>query len=181
MNNNKFVEEYYNDIRKACSKYYSMINSYIEYEDFVQQTFCIFLKRKSFDENYNVKPFTFIYKVVKNEALQVIRNNKAQKRNISRDKLASIDYINDDDGFNESNLVSTEIDESEFIMNDMIEKIKEKLSPYQTDIFYYLINDYKPRETAKILGISSVNVRKNYGYIRDKARKTLEYYNLEVK
>ena len=181
MNNNQFVEEYYNDIRKACSKYYNMINSYIEYEDFVQQTFCIFLKRKSFDENYNVKPSTFIYKVVKNEAVQVIRNNKTQKRNISRDKLAAIDYINDDDGFNESNLVSNEIDESEFIMNDMIEKIKEKLSPYQTEIFYYLINDYKPREVSKILGISSVNARKNYGYIRDKARKTIEYYNLEVK
>ena len=89
-------------------------------------------------------------------------------------------YINDDDGYNESNLVSTEIDESEFIMNDMIEKIKEKLSPYQTEIFYYLINDYKPREVSKILGISGVNARKNYGYIRDKARKTLEYYNLDI-
>ena len=181
MNNNQFVETYYKDIKNACSKYYNMINTYIEYEDFLQQTYCIFLKRKSFDESYNVKPFTFICAVVKNEALQIIRSNKSQKRNISRDKLASIDYINDDDGFNESNLVSTEIDESEFIMNDMIEKIKEKLSPYQTEIFYYLINDYKPRETAKILGISSLNARKNYGYIRDKARKTLEYYNLEVK
>ena len=180
MSNKEFVIKYYNDIKNACSKYYNMINSYIEYEDFLQQTFCIFLKRKSFDENYNVKPFTFICTVVKNEALQIIRNNKAQKRYISKSNLASIDYINDDDGYNESNLVSTEIDESEFIMNDMIEKIKEKLSPYQNEIFYYLINDYKPRETAKIMGISSLNARKNYGYIRDKARKTLEYYNLEL-
>ena len=129
MNNNQFVETYYNDIRNACTKYYNMINVYIEYEDFLQQTFCVFLKRKSFDENYNVKPFTFICTVVKNEALQVIRNNKTQKRCISKDKLVSIDYINDDDGFNESNIVSTEFDESEFIRNDMIEKIKEKLSP----------------------------------------------------
>ena len=66
-------------------------------------------------------------------------------------------------------------------MNDMIEKIKEKLSPYQNEIFYYLINDYKPRETAKILGITPLNARKNYGYIRDKARKTLEYYNVDIK
>ena len=181
MNNNQFVETYYNDIRNACSKYYHMINSYIDYEDFLQQTLYIFLKRKSFDENYNVKPFTFIYAVVKNETLQIIRYNKTQKRFINKDKLASIDYINDDDGFNESNLVSTEIDESEFIRNDMIEKIKEKLSPLQNEIFYYLINDYKPRETAKIMGISSLNARKNYGYIRDKARKTLEYYNLDIK
>ena len=56
MNNNQFVESYYNDIRNACSKYYNMINNYIEYEDFLQQTLYIFLKRKSFDENYNVKP-----------------------------------------------------------------------------------------------------------------------------
>ena len=181
MNNKQFVEKYYNDIKNACGKYYNMINNYIEYEDFLQQTFCIFLKRKSFDENYNVKPFTFICTVVKNEALQIIRNNKAQKRNISKDKLASIDYLNDDDGFKESNIVSIEIDESEFIKNDMVEKIKEKLSPYQNEIFYYLINDYKPREVSKILGISSVNVRKNYGYIRDKARKTIEYYNLDIK
>ena len=181
MNNNQFVETYYNDIKNACGKYYNMINSYIEYEDFLQQTYCIFLKRKSFDESYNVKPFTFICTVVKNEALQIIRNNKAQKRYISKDKLASIDYINDDDGYNESNLVSTEIDESEFIMNDMIEKIKEKLSPLQSEIFYYLINDYKPREVSKILGMNGNSIRKNYGYIRDKARKTLEYYNLDIK
>ena len=180
MNNNEFVETYYKDIKNACSKYYNMINSYIEYEDFLQQTYCIFLKRKSFDESYNVKPFTFICTVVKNEALQIIRSNKSQKRYISKDKLASIDYINDDDGFNESNLVSIEIDESEFIKNDMIEKIKEKLSPLQSEIFYYLINDYKPREVAKILGRSNTSISKNYQVIRNKARKILKYYNLEL-
>ena len=181
MNNNQFVETYYNDIKNACSKYFKLVSGYIEYEDFLQHSFCIFLKRKSFDENYNVKPFTFICAVVKNEALQIIRNNKSQKRNISKDKLASIDYINDDDGYNESNIVSIEIDESEFIRDDIIEKIKEKLSPLQNEIFYYLINDYKPREVSKILGISGVNVRKNYDYIRKKARKTLDYYNLDIK
>ena len=126
MNNNEFVEKYYNDIRNACGKYYNMINNYIEFEDFLQEIYCTFLKRKSFDENYNVKPFTFICVVVKNEVLQIIRKNNSQKRYISKDKLASIDYINDDDGFNESNLVSSVIDETEFIKNDMIEKIKEK-------------------------------------------------------
>ena len=181
MNNNQFVETYYNDIKNACSKYYKMVSGYVEYEDFIQQVLCIFLKRESFGENYNVKPFTFICTVVKNEALQIIRNNKAQKRYISKDKLASIDYINDDDGYNESNLVSTEIDESEFIRNDMIEKIKEKLTPLQSEIFYYLINDYKPREVAKILGITPNSVTKKYQAIRIKARKTLNYYNLKVK
>ena len=181
MNNNQFVETYYKDIKNACSKYYYMIKTYIEYEDFLQQTYCVFLKRKSFDENYNVKPFTFICTVVKNEALQIIRSKKKKKRYIDRDKLASIDYINDDEGYNESNLVSTEIDESEFIKNDMIEKIKEKLSPLQNEVFYYLINDYKPREVSKILGITNNNVRKNYDYIRKKARKTIKYYNLDVK
>ena len=181
MNNNQFVETYYNDIKNACSMYYKMVSGFIEYEDFLQQVLCIFLKRKSFDENYNVKAFTFICTVVKNEALQIIRNNKAQKRYISKEKLASIDYINDDDGYNGSNIVSTEIDESEFIMNDMIEKIKEKLSPYQTEIFYYLINDYKPREVAKILGRSNTSISKNYQVIRNKARKILEYYNLDIK
>ena len=181
MNNNQFVETYYKDIKNACGKYYKMINNYIEYEDFLQQVYCTFLSRKSFDENYNVKPFTFICTVVKNEALQIIRSNKAQKRYIDRDKLASINYINDDEGFNESNIVSTEIDESEFIKNDMVEKIKEKLSPLQNEVFYYLINDYKPREVSKILGITNNNVRKTYDYIRKKARKTLEYYNLDIK
>ena len=181
MNNNQFVETYYNDIRNACSKYYNMINSYIEYEDFLQQTLYIFLKRKSFDESYNVKPFTFICTVVKNETLQIIRSNKTQKRFIPRDKLLSTDYINDDDGFNENTIAVSKIDESEFIMNDMIEKIKEKLSPLQSEIFYYLINDYKPREVSKILGVTPSSVRKNYQAIRIKARKTLNYYNLKVK
>ena len=181
MNNNQFVETYYKDIRYACGKYYNMINSYIEFEDFLQQIYCIFLKRKSFDENYNVKPFTFICTVVKNEAIQIIKKNNSQKRFIARDKLLSTDYINDDDGFNENSIAVSEFDESKFIMNDMIEKIKEKLSPLQSEIFYYLINDYKPREVSKILGMNGNSIRKNYGYIRDKARKTLEYYNLVIK
>ena len=181
MNNNKFVETYYNDIKNACSMYYKMVSGFIEYEDFLQQVLCIFLKRKSFDENYNVKPFTFICTVVKNEALQTIRINKLPKRFIPKDKLLSTDYINNDDGFNENTIAVAEIDESEFIMNDMIEKIKEKLSPLQSEIFYYLINDYKPREVSKILGMNGNSIRKNYGYIRDKARKTLEYYNLDIK
>ena len=181
MNQKQFVEIYYNDIKNACRKYYNMICSFIDYEDFTQQMYYTFLNRKSFDENYNVKPFTFICVVVKNEAKQIIRDNKAQKRYISKDKLASIDYINDDEGFNENNLLKTEIDESKFIFNDMVEKIKEKLTPLQNKIFYYLINDYKPREVSKILEISDEVVRKNYYKIRTKARKTLEYYNLDIK
>ena len=181
MNNNQFVEKYYNDIKNACSMYYKMVNGFIEYEDFFQQVLCIFLRRKSFDENYNVKAFTFICTVVKNEALQTIRINKLPKRFIPKDKLLSTDYINNDDGFNENTIAVAEIDESEFIMKDMIEKIKEKLSPSQTEIFYYLINDYKPREAAKILGITPNNVSKKYQAIKEKARKTLEYYNLDIK
>ena len=180
MNNNQFVETYYNDIKKACGKYYKMINTYIEYEDFLQQIYCTFLTRKSFDENYNVKPFTFICVVVKNEALQIIKKNNSQKRFIPRDKLLSTNYINDDDGFNENTIAVAEIDESKFIMNDMVEKIKEKLSPSQAEVFYYFINDYKPREVAKILGITPNSVAKKYQAIRIKARKTLEYYNLDV-
>ena len=49
MNNNQFVEKYYDDIRKVCGKYYNMINGYIEFEDFLQQVYCLFLTRKSFD------------------------------------------------------------------------------------------------------------------------------------
>ena len=63
----------------------------------------------------------------------------------------------------------------------MVEKIKEKLSPLQSEIFYYLINDYKPREVSKILGVTPNSVAKKYQAIRIKARTTLEYYNLEVK
>ena len=181
MNNNQFVQTYYNDIKNACAMHYKMINTYIEYEDFLQHVLCIFLKRKSFDENYNVKPFTFICTVVKNETLQIIRINNLPKRFIPKDKLLSTDYINDDDGFNENNIAVAEIDESELIMNDMIEKIKEKLSPSQADMLYYLINDYKPREVAKILGVTPNSVTKKYQAIRIKARKTLEYYNLDIK
>ena len=181
MNNNQFVETYYNDIKNACSMYYKMVSGFIEYEDFLQQVLCIFLKRKSFDENYNVKPFTFICTVVKNEALQTIRINKLPKRFIPKDKLLSTDYINNDDGFNENTIAVAEIDESEFIMNDMAEKIKEKLTTSQIEIFYYLINDYKPREVSKILGVTPNSVAKKYQAIRSKARKTLEYYNLDIK
>ena len=51
----------------------------------------------------------------------------------------------------------------------------------QSEIFYYLINDYKPREVSKILRRRRLKARKNYGYTREKARKTLEYENLDIK
>ena len=181
MSNKEFVIKYYKDIKNACYKYYKIANYYIDFDDFFQDVLTLMLSNKPYDENLNVKPFTFICCVVKNYALEVKVKFQTKKRQIERSKLLSIDYINDDDGYNESNLVSSEIDESEFIMNDMIEKIKEKLSPLQSEIFYYLINDYKPREVSKILGMNGNSIRKNYGYIRDKARKTLEYYNLDIK
>ena len=181
MSNKEFVIKYYKDIKNACYKYYKIANYYIDFDDFFQDVLTLMLSNKPYDENLNVKPFTFICCVVKNYALEVKVKFQTKKRQIERSKLLSIDYINDDDGFKESNLVSSEIDESEFIRNDMIEKIKEKLSPLQTEIFYYLINDYKPREVSKILGMNSNSIRKNYGYIRDKARKTIEYYNLDIK
>ena len=181
MSNKEFVIKYYKDIKNACYKYYKIANYYIDFDDFFQDVLTLMLSNKPYDENLNVKPFTFICCVVKNYALEVKVKFQTKKRQIERSKLLSIDYINDDDGFKESNLVSSEIDESEFIRNDMIEKIKEKLSPLQNEIFYYLINDYKPREVSKILGMNGNSIRKNYGYIREKARKTIEYYNLDIK
>ena len=179
MSNKEFVIKYYKDIKNACRKYYNSVANYIEFEDFLQHIYCTFLKRKAFDESYNVKPFTFICVVVKNEVLQIINNNKTQKRYITKDKLRSIDYIDDD--YNGSNLVSIEIDESEFITNDIIEKIKEKLSPKQLIYFDYMLQEYKPREVAAITGDSRVNARKQYAFIRKKVKTLLNYYNIIIK
>ena len=179
MSNKEFVIKYYKDIKNACRKYYNSVANYIEFEDFLQHIYCTFLKRKAFDESYNVKPFTFICVVVKNEVLQIINNNKTQKRYITKDKLRSIDYIDDD--YNESNLVSIEIDESEFITNDIIKKIKEKLSPKQLIYFDYMLQEYKPREVARITGDSGNYARKQYEFIRKKVKTLLNYYNIIIK
>ena len=181
MSNKEFVIKYYKDIKNACCKYYKITNYYIDFDDFFQDVLTRMLSNKEYDENLNVKPFTFICCVVKNHALQVKLKFQTKKRQIEHGKLLSIDYINDDDGFKESNLAIYEEDNTVFITNDIIEKIKEKLSPLQNEVFHYLINDHKPRETAKILGKSNTSISKNYQVIRNKARKILEYYNLDTK
>ena len=181
MNNKEFVEKYYKDIKNACCKYYKITNYYIDFDDFFQDVLTRMLSNKEYDENLNVKPFTFICCVVKNHALQIKLKFQTKKRQIEHGKLLSIDYINDDDGFKESNLAIYEEDNTVFITNDIIKKIKEKLSPKQLIYFDYMLQEYKPREVAEITGDSGNNARKQYEFIRKKAKTLMDYYNIIIK
>ena len=106
---------------------------------------------------------------------------QTKKRQIEHGKLLSIDYINDDDGFKESNLAIYEEDNTVFITNDIIKKIKEKLSPKQLIYFDYMLQEYKPREVATITGDSGNYARKQYEFIRKKVKTLLNYYNIIIK
>ena len=181
MSNKEFVIKYYKDIKNACYKYYKITSYYIDFDDFFQDVLTLMLSNKAYDENLNVKPFTFICCVVKNYALQVKVKFQTKKRQIERDKLLSIDYINDDDGFKESNLAIYEEDNTVFITNDIIKKIKEKLSPKQLIYFDYMLQEYKPREVATITGDSGNYARKQYEFIRKKVKTLLNYYNIIIK
>lgn len=181
MSNKEFVIKYYKDIKYACGKYYKITNYYIDFDDFFQDVLTRMLSNKPYDESLNIKPFTYICCVVKNHALQVKLKFQTKKRQIEHGKLLSIDYINNDDGFKESNLAIYEEDDTIFISNDIIEKIKEKLSPKQLIYFDYMLQEYKPREVAAITDDSGNNARKQYETIRKKVKTLLDYYNIIIK
>ena len=64
MSNKEFVIKYYKDIKNACYKYYKITSYYIDFDDFFQDVLTLMLSNKAYDENLNVKPFTFICCVV---------------------------------------------------------------------------------------------------------------------
>ena len=181
MSKNEFVLKYYQDIRNACGKYYKIASAYIDFDDYFQNVCLDLLYRKSFDENLNVKPFTFICVVAKSEALQIRRMNQLEKRRIEKDKLLSIDFLNEEKDFRENCLAQYEDDDTIDVTKEIIEKIREKLSPRQSFYFDYMLQEFKPREVVKITGDNGNTVRKQYDYIRQKARKVLKYYNLIIK
>ena len=152
MSKNEFVLKYYQDIKNACGKYYKIVSAYIDFDDYFQNVCLALLNRKSFDESLNVKPFTFICIVSKNEALQIRRMNQLEKRRIEKDKLLSIDFLNEDKNFKENCLARYEDDNTIDVTKEMIEKIKEKLSPRQSFYFDYMLQEFKPREVTKITG-----------------------------
>ena len=110
MNKNEFVEKNYKLIASACKKYHTMCSGYIEFEDFYNNCCLLFLTRKSFNPDVNIKPSPFVYKVVMMEALTTIRRNQSQKRKISQGDLLSLDFIYNNENSSKSDFKENSIE-----------------------------------------------------------------------
>ena len=181
MNKNEFVEKNYKLIASACKKYHNMCSGYIEFEDFYNNCCLLFLTRKSFNPDVNIKPSPFVYKVVFMEALTTIRRNQSQKRKISQEDLLSLDYIYNNENssksnFKENNIVKTYDDDSTAIANEIIELISKRLTEQQLIQFNYMLQGLTPKEIEKISGENVKTINKKRVLVRRKAKNVIDKY-----
>ena len=181
MSKNEFVEKNFKLIASACKKYHKMCSGYIEMEDFYNNCCLLFLSRKGFDPNLNVKPSVFIYKVIKMEALTVIRKHQSQKRYIKQEDLMSLDYIYNNENsnksnFKENNIVETYDDDTIEIAKELIELIRNRLTNEQKIQFNYMLKGYKPKDVNKITGQSIKTIHNHRVMIKRKAKEVIERY-----
>ena len=181
MNKNEFVEKNYKLIASACKKYHNMCSGYIEFEDFYNNCCLLFLTRKSFNPDVNIKPSPFVYKVVLMEALTTIRKNQSQKRKISQGDLLSLDFIYNNENskksdFRENSIVKTYDDDSTTIANELIELINKRLSEQQLIQFKYMLQGLTPKEIEKITGENSKSISKKRVMIKRKAKIVIDKY-----
>ena len=181
MNKNEFVEKNYKLIATACKKYHNMCSGYIEFEDFYNNCCILFLTRKSFNPDVNIKPSPFIYKVVLTEALTTIRRNQAQKRKISQGDLVSLDYIYNNENssksdFKENSIAKTYDDDSKAIANEIIELINKRLTEKHLIQFNYMLQGLTPKETEKITGERVTSINKKRVMVRRKAKDVIDKY-----
>lgn len=181
MTKNQFVEENYKLIVSACKTYHPACSGYIEFEDFLNQCCLILLYRKSFDENKNVKPSTFIYKCVLRESLNILKKHQTKKRKIAQENLVSIDYINNDshssNTFRENNVVESYDDYTEEYVQELIPKIKARLTGEQLRQFGFMLQGLTPKDVEKATGENHKSVQKKRVMIRRKAKQEIEKFN----
>ena len=173
MNNNQFVETYYKDIKNACSKYYNMINNYIEYEDFVQICLMkLFEQWKAWDSN-KCQANTFIFMKIKGYGYALVRDGNAQKRSGLTNEF-SLDYEIDNGANKNSTLYDlinntcdlyNENEKFENLVNyccSQIENEKHK------KIFNMYLHGYSYEEIGKEVNMSSVATNSTCQRIRRK-------------
>lgn len=182
MSKNEFVEKNYKLIASACKKYHNMCSGYIEFEDFYNDCCLLFLSRKSFNPEVNIKPSPFVYKVVLMEALTVIRKHQSQKRKISKSDLMSLDYIYNNENsnksnFKENNIAETYDDDTIGITNELINLIKNRLTDEQKIQFNYMLKGYTPKDVSKMTGQSIKTISNNRTMVKRKAKDIIERYN----
>ena len=181
MNKNEFVEKNYKLIASACKKYHTMCSGYIDFEDFYNNCCLLFLTRKSFNPDVNIKPSPFVYKVVLMEALTTIRRNQSQKRKISQADLMSLDFIYNNENskksdFRENSLVKTFDDDSTAIANELIELINKRLTEEQLIQFKYMLQGLKPKEVEKITGENVRLINQKRVLVKRKAKDVINKY-----
>ena len=158
-----------------------MCSGYIEFEDFYNNCCLLFLTRKYFNPDVNIKTSPFVYKVVLMEALTVIRRNQSQKRKISQGDLMSLDFIYNNENskksdFKENSIAKTYDDDSKAIANEIVELINKRLTEQQLIQFKYMLQGLTPKEIEKITGENRKSIDKKRVMIRRKAKDVIVKY-----
>ena len=151
MDKNNFVIKYYDDIKKACSMFYSKCSNYLEFDDYFQDTILEFLTTAIYDENKNTKPFSFICIIAKNIAYNECKFYSAKRRKLP-DEFINVnkDIVNDD--FEENQGLNYYEDYSKIIADDLYKKCEKILKGRQREIFKLTYLGYNQREIENIMG-----------------------------
>ena len=165
---NKEAKDYLIDRYKK--RIYGIINSYfkkygltgIDYEDYYQDCFIVFLKcLNGFDNEHN------FYNYLSNAVIRKLSFLLKQKR--QRDSILSLDYNKDD--FN-SSLIDTIEDEKEIYCDNRLEKFIEKRFDFTSkQIIDYKSRGYSYFEISEILNIDVKTLYRKLYKIRDVVKR----------
>lgn len=171
----KMLVKYSPVIKKLALKYYPIISSSVEFDDFLQEGYVAldkaFLKYDEYSSNLF---YTFAIKCIERRFMNYCRDNLTKKQEILSDSL-SIDYNELYDYFADS---SQNI-EYLALRRDFQEKIKLFLLDLDfTDslIFELKYNSFTYKEISQLLDISVMTVDKSLYRIKNSLRKSFGNY-----
>jgi RNA polymerase sigma-70 factor (ECF subfamily) len=155
------------DFEKLVLKYrssavlfaYNCVNDYYMAEDIAQEAFAIiYIKKDKLRTNKNFK--AFLYTIIRNKSIDIIRKNKNFKKNINE----LIDF----------NMVENNLEDRILRKEELLEvkKCIVKLSKdYRLVLYLYAFEGYTYKEIAEILNKSEVSIRVKIFRIRKKIIK----------
>lgn len=164
--NNIIFEKYRPLIAGAASRMFNYCkNSGLELNDLIQEGMLgLNQALNSFDTTRDVTFYTYAKTCIERKIVSLVVSSRRLKHKILNESI-SIEIYNDNDEFvNLDKLLSDSSTDPETIMfdneqnNELIDKIKNQLTPFEQQVFELKINNFNYNEIAEILDKDSKSI-----------------------
>lgn len=180
--NNIIIKKYEPLINSIASKLYKKCkNNGIEYNDLVQEGFiALDYSLKHFVEEKNTVFFTYVKTCIERKLLSYLLSTTRKKHQALND---SVSFDNDDclldkvltDKLNNPEVIIESIEAE----NDLIKRVKKKLTSFEEQVFYLMISNFDYKEISDFLEKDKKAITNAIQRIRIKVREAIEEKKLK--